>query len=85
MHTHTCSVSLVLQTSHCILKDSRLLADSYELGVVFDGHRIVTMENLKAVFPREGGAGKTERRRVKQSELNTNPAMYVRFLFIVTD
>lgn len=67
---------LVLQTSHCILKDNKLVADTYELGIVFDKHRIVTIDNLKAVFPREeGDAGKAERIKMKQIELNTNPVM----------
>ena len=71
------SVSLVLQTSHCLVKDRTLVADAYELGISFDDHRIVTVENLKAVFPREGRAGLAERRKVKQIELESNPAMYV--------
>ena len=72
-HTHTYSVSLVLQTSHCLLKDKTLEADTYELVIAFDKHKVVTLENLKAVFPREDGAG--ERRKMKQLELETNPAM----------
>ena len=74
-HKHTHSVSLVLQTSHCLLKNKTLVADTYELGVVFDKHKIMTLENLKAVFPREKGAGEAERRRMKQIELETNPTM----------
>ena len=78
-HSHTCahthSISLVLQTSHCQLRDQALVADTYELGVVFDKHKIVTMENLKAVFPREGGAGEAERKKTKNMELDSNPAV----------
>ena len=69
------SVSLVVQTSHCLVKDRSLAADAYELGIAFDGHRIVTVENLKAVFPRLDRDGEIERRKMKQIQLETNPAM----------
>ena len=51
------------------------MADAYELGIVFDDHRIVTLENVRAVFPRENTAGQTERRKMKQMELDTNQAV----------
>ena len=51
------------------------MADTYELGVVFDKQRIVTLENLKAVFPREGSGGEAERKKMKMMERETNPAM----------
>ena len=71
------SVSVVVQTSHCMVKERSLVADAYELGLVFDDHRIVTLENLKAVFPRQDGGGLAERRKMKQMQLESNPAMYV--------
>lgn len=51
------------------------MADAYELGLVFDNHRIVTVENLKAVFPRPGGDGTAERRKMRQIQLESNPAL----------
>ena len=74
-HTHTHSMSLVLRTSHCLLKNKTLEVDTNELDVVFDKHKIVTLESLKAVFPRGDGVGEIERRKIKQMELETNPAM----------
>ena len=79
MHTHTltlvCRVTLVVQTSHCMLKNKTLVADTYELRVAFDKHDIVTAENVKAVFPRQDRAGEIERRKIKRIQLQTNPAM----------
>ena len=68
-------MSVVVQTSHCLVKDRTLTADAYDLGLVFDGHRIATLENLKAVFPRRDGAGHVERRKIQQMTLESNPAM----------
>ena len=68
-------VSLILQTSHCLLRNGTLTADTYELGLQFDKHRIVTLENVKAVFPREGGEGMSERRKMERIEQEANPAM----------
>lgn len=68
-------VSLILQTSHCLLRNGTLAADTYELGLQFDKHRIVTLENVKAVFPREGGEGISERRKMKRIEQEVNSAM----------
>ena len=67
----------MLQTSHCLLRAGCLTADTYEFSVHFDKQRIVSLHNVRAVFPREGEEGLTERRRMKRIEQETNPAMYV--------
>ena len=69
-------MSLVLQTSHCQLgKGALLSADMYELALLFDKHRVVVLENVRAVFPRKGEEGRAKRKKMKYMEQEANAAM----------
>ena len=66
------SLSLTLQTAHCVVKEGELIADVYELGVSADKHRIITLEGLVGRFPHQAEELVQEREKFKWMEWAEN-------------
>ena len=66
---------MVVETGHGYLKDAMMLMDSYQLGVEFDGHRIVNMFGFIGNFPSDEGEGEGGREIVTGVHLKRNPTL----------
>ena len=65
----------MVETGHGYLKDGMMLMDSYQLGLVFDTHRIVNLFGFIGNYPSEEGEGEGGRESVPGLQLKKNPTL----------